>query len=59
MKEIASKSGVWEFGKEFKDKWFAKGARQKRMAKYIDESISALRADLIAMVTGQPTTEEH
>ncbi len=43
---------------EFKDKWFAKGARQKRMAKYIDESISALRADLIAMVTGQPTTEE-
>lgn len=44
---------------EFKDKWFAKGARQKRMAKYIDESISALRADLIAMVTGQPTTEEH
>ena len=43
---------------EFKDMWFAKGARQKRMAKYIDDSISALRADLIAMVTGQPTTEE-
>ena len=43
---------------EFKDKWFAKNGRQKRMAKYIDDSISALRADLIAMVTGQPTTEE-
>ena len=22
MEAIASKSGVWEFGKEFKDKWF-------------------------------------
>ena len=43
---------------EFKDKWFGKVSRQKRMTKYIDDSISALRADLIAMVTGQPTTEE-
>ena len=43
----------------FKDKWFGKGSRAKRMTKYIDESIAALRADLIAMVTGQPTTEEN
>lgn len=26
MKEIVSKSGVWEFGKEFKDKWFKESA---------------------------------
>ena len=43
---------------EFKDKWFGKGAHQKRMTKYIDESIAALRADLIAMITGDHTTEE-
>lgn len=27
MKEIASKSGIWEFGKEFKDKWFKENCR--------------------------------
>ena len=43
---------------EFKDKWFGKGARQKRLLKYIDDAFASARADLIAMVTGQPTTEE-
>lgn len=44
---------------EFKDKWFGKTGRQKRLTKYIDDSIAALRGDLMAMVTGQPATEEH
>lgn len=41
----------------FKDKWFGKGAHQKRLVKYIDDQINRTRADLIAMVTGQPVPE--
>ena len=41
----------------FKDKWFGKGARQKRLVQYIDDQIAMTRADLIAMVTGQPVPE--
>ena len=43
---------------EFKDKWFEKGARQKRLLKYIDDAFAAAKADLVAMVTGQPVGEE-
>ena len=44
---------------EFKDKWFGKGAHQKRLLKYIDDAFALTKADMIAMVTGKPADEEE
>lgn len=42
----------------FKDKWFGKGAHQKRLLKYIDEKFAQTRAECVALATGKPITED-